>query len=201
MTTAATSSAGADTRGRVLETAARMFGERGYAATSFRDIAVELGITKAAVYYHFPSKEGLVSALVAPLFDAVEAAIDAPRGEPRALLARLQGAVVEAGPTLAVLSQDPSLAEAGVVIKSRVRGLADRTALVLAGPGASRTRLVRAHVALAGLFGGMHGLQQSSGGVAPSRRDLATILDAAVAALGGAQLPVVRDGRRRSSPT
>ena len=190
--TAATASTGttgppdppADTRARVLATALRLFAERGYAGTSIRDIALELGITKAAVYYHFPSKEGLVTALVDPFLDTVEQALDLPWQDPRELLGRLQAAVVEGGPLFAVLGQDPSLAEAGARMKARALRLGDRCALALAGRGASRTRVVRAHVALGGLFTGMHGLQESSGGAPPSRRDLATMLDAAVAALG-----------------
>jgi AcrR family transcriptional regulator len=44
------------TRQQILETAQRLFAERGYDATSLQMIADELGLTKAAVYYHFPAK-------------------------------------------------------------------------------------------------------------------------------------------------
>jgi AcrR family transcriptional regulator len=44
------------TRQQILETAQRLFAERGYDATSLQMIADELGLTKAALYYHFPAK-------------------------------------------------------------------------------------------------------------------------------------------------
>jgi AcrR family transcriptional regulator len=44
------------TRQQILQTAQRLFAERGYDATSLQMIADEMGLTKAAVYYHFPAK-------------------------------------------------------------------------------------------------------------------------------------------------
>jgi AcrR family transcriptional regulator len=44
------------TRQQILETAQRLFAERGYDATSLQMIADEMGLTKAALYYHFPAK-------------------------------------------------------------------------------------------------------------------------------------------------
>ena len=51
-----------DTRARILETAAGLFAERGYAGTSMRDLAEKLGVTPAALYYHFPSKGDILQA-------------------------------------------------------------------------------------------------------------------------------------------
>ena len=53
-------------RDQILKSALRHFETKGYSGTSLRDIADELGLTKAALYYHFPSKKGLIDALVAP---------------------------------------------------------------------------------------------------------------------------------------
>jgi AcrR family transcriptional regulator len=39
---------------QIVETATRLFSERGYSATRLNDIAVELGVTRAALYYYFP---------------------------------------------------------------------------------------------------------------------------------------------------
>lgn len=39
---------------RLLETAERLFSERGYVAVTLRDIGTELGITHASLYYHVP---------------------------------------------------------------------------------------------------------------------------------------------------
>lgn len=43
-------------RERILDVALELFTEQGYDKTSLREIADRLGVTKAALYYHFPSK-------------------------------------------------------------------------------------------------------------------------------------------------
>ncbi|SDI38419.1 TetR/AcrR family transcriptional regulator [Nonomuraea jiangxiensis] len=53
-----------DTRARIQEIALRLFTEQGYEATSLREIAEELGVTKAALYYHFKTKDDIVTSLV-----------------------------------------------------------------------------------------------------------------------------------------
>lgn len=50
------------TRELVLDTALAMFGERGYRATSVRDIAARCGMTHPGLLYHFPSKAALLMA-------------------------------------------------------------------------------------------------------------------------------------------
>ena len=50
-----------DAKRRVaLETAARMFNERGFYKTSLDDIAAELNVTKAALYYYFRNKDEIL---------------------------------------------------------------------------------------------------------------------------------------------
>jgi AcrR family transcriptional regulator len=49
---------------QVAKAAARLFAERGYDATSVREIVAAAGITKPTLYYHFGSKEGLAHALL-----------------------------------------------------------------------------------------------------------------------------------------
>lgn len=44
----------------ILDHAARLFRERGYAETSLRDIATVCGMKTASLYYHFASKEEIV---------------------------------------------------------------------------------------------------------------------------------------------
>jgi len=56
-----------ETRRRILDSATAVFAEHGYAGASMRDIAERLGITKAALYYHFTSKEDLLDGLVHPV--------------------------------------------------------------------------------------------------------------------------------------
>lgn len=49
----------AKTRTAILKTATRLFLKKGYALTSTRDIAKEIGITQPALYHHFNDKEVL----------------------------------------------------------------------------------------------------------------------------------------------
>src|SRR5580704_12464879 len=46
-----------DTRARIQQVALELFAEQGYDKTSLREIAERLDVTKAALYYHFKSKE------------------------------------------------------------------------------------------------------------------------------------------------
>ena len=52
-----------DTRERIQAIALELFAEQGYEKTSLREIAERLGVTKAALYYHFKSKEDIVRSL------------------------------------------------------------------------------------------------------------------------------------------
>ncbi len=52
-----------DTRQRILNVALDLFTEQGYDGTSLRQIAEQLSITKAAIYYYFESKEDILMAL------------------------------------------------------------------------------------------------------------------------------------------
>ena len=54
------------TRQQILETAQRLFAEHGYDATSLQMIADEMGLTKAAVYYHFPAKVDIRHEILQP---------------------------------------------------------------------------------------------------------------------------------------
>ncbi len=60
------------TRERILEVALRLFTEKGYDATSLREISEELGVTKAALYYHFRTKEEILSSLMASLEEGMQ---------------------------------------------------------------------------------------------------------------------------------
>ncbi|MGE0151087.1 MAG: TetR/AcrR family transcriptional regulator [Reyranellaceae bacterium] len=53
-----------DTRARILDIGERLLLERGYAGFSYQDIAEAVGIRKASIHHHFPSKEDLGRAIV-----------------------------------------------------------------------------------------------------------------------------------------
>ncbi|MGC0418177.1 ScbR family autoregulator-binding transcription factor [Embleya sp. AB8] len=52
------------TRRALLETAARLFHERGFAGTSISDISNASGLTSGAIYFHFANKDALARAVV-----------------------------------------------------------------------------------------------------------------------------------------
>ena len=57
----------------IARVAARLFAERGYDATSVREIVEAAGVAKPTLYYHFQSKEGLANALISvPLGGLIE---------------------------------------------------------------------------------------------------------------------------------
>lgn len=51
-------------RCRILEAAVDIFGRKGYAGSSVREIVEKAGVTKPVLYYHFHSKEGLMMAII-----------------------------------------------------------------------------------------------------------------------------------------
>ena len=53
----------ASTKDRILDIALDLFTEKGFDGTSLREIAEKLGVTKAALYYHFASKDDILMAL------------------------------------------------------------------------------------------------------------------------------------------
>ncbi|HEY6794599.1 MAG TPA: TetR/AcrR family transcriptional regulator [Kineosporiaceae bacterium] len=75
---------GTTAREEILDAAAELFSEHGYAATSTRAIAMAVGIKQASLYYHFASKEQILAELlegtVIPSLDAADAL--AASGEP-----------------------------------------------------------------------------------------------------------------------
>src|SRR6185369_11436154 len=55
---------GSDTATRILDVAERLAQTRGFNGFSYADIATELGVTKAALHYHFAGKADLGEALI-----------------------------------------------------------------------------------------------------------------------------------------
>ena len=61
----------------ILDVAEQLAQTRGYNGFSYADIAAELGVTKASLHYHFPSKAELGRALIARYHIAFGAALEA----------------------------------------------------------------------------------------------------------------------------
>lgn len=74
---------GRDTRSRLCELALQLFAEQGYEKTSLREIAERLGVTKAALYYHFKSKEDIVRSLVEDYMAEIDELIAWGKQQPR----------------------------------------------------------------------------------------------------------------------
>src|SRR5262245_12093726 len=78
-----------DTADRMLDLAERLVQTRGFNAFSYADIASELGVTKATLHYHFPTKAELGLRLItrySGVFTAALAAIDASDADAAARL-------------------------------------------------------------------------------------------------------------------
>ncbi len=77
------------TRDELLRASVVLFARQGYAGTSMREIAAEVGIKAAALYYHFPDKQALYLAAMQHAFkDQLAGAVATLRGDdpPRARL-------------------------------------------------------------------------------------------------------------------
>jgi AcrR family transcriptional regulator len=64
------------TRQQILQTAQRLFTDIGYDATSLQMIADEMGLTKAAVYYHFRTKGEILHAVLRPGIQRLRVLLD-----------------------------------------------------------------------------------------------------------------------------
>jgi AcrR family transcriptional regulator len=147
-----------DTRTRLLHTALRLFTEHGVEGTSLQMIADALGITKAAVYYHFKTKAELTEAVAEPgirdLDDLVlRAGAQKRRGAQVDLL--LEGfvdLVVRHRTLVALFSSDPGLIRA--IEKSAhggMEGFGQALLGILSGPDPDTAARVNAMVALTGI--------------------------------------------------
>lgn len=62
-----------NTHSAILRQACTLFCAKGYAATSMADLAQGLGLSKAAIYHHFESKESILKNLVGSTFHDINA--------------------------------------------------------------------------------------------------------------------------------
>ncbi|WP_346279556.1 TetR/AcrR family transcriptional regulator [Pseudonocardia sp.] len=82
------------TRDRMLRTALALFGEHGYEGASVQMIASSMGLSKAAVSYHFPTKEILLNAVVEPAIADLQLFLD-QMGNERSRPGRRRQAIAE----------------------------------------------------------------------------------------------------------
>ena len=125
-----------DTRERILDTAAELFSERGYAATSVRDIAERLDVTKAALYYHFSSKAEILHALadtpVAAVRELLAQGLDVSTPDARRAYVRaVLEALTRCPPAAVRVFKDPDI-QRQLGIEVSTSGITDALSLELA---------------------------------------------------------------------
>lgn len=74
-TPAAATGREAEVRDRIFASALRHFSQKGYAATSLREISQDAQTTKPMIYYYFGSKEGLYGSIVREILEEMAEAI------------------------------------------------------------------------------------------------------------------------------
>lgn len=82
-----------ETRARILDAALRLFGERGFAATTMRDVAAEAEVATGAAYYYYRSKEDLVMAFYLRTDEEARDAFTKAIGSTKDLRKRLRGII------------------------------------------------------------------------------------------------------------
>src|SRR5499427_316500 len=167
-----------DTRARIQQIAVELFSEHGYEGTSLREIAEHLGVIKAALYYHFKSKEDIILSLVEDYQAQMDALIGWAKKHPgdaenrREILNRYMHIVAERSQVFRMLHQNQAalntMAEALRALKNAPLQLADQ----LAGPDASLRERARAVMALGSMSVGWMFLCDQ----APDRAELIQIV-------------------------
>jgi AcrR family transcriptional regulator len=171
------------TRQILLGIALELFAEQGYERTSLREIADAMGVTKAALYYHFPSKDALLMTIVRPMLDKVDSLLErfesgTRRADHRAeLLSAYLDVLVEERVVVGFLVRDPAAAR-HAELGERFVEQQERLRALLAGPRSSVRANVYAVCALGALQGGASSF---AGGQIEHVRQL--ILDAALSLL------------------
>jgi AcrR family transcriptional regulator len=98
---------------RIIETALDLFAEHGISGTSLQMIADALGVTKAAVYHQYNTKDEIILAVAEVVLTRLEAAVtaaEAERSRPRArevLITAMIDLAVERRRMAGILQRDP----------------------------------------------------------------------------------------------
>ncbi|MFE7980451.1 TetR/AcrR family transcriptional regulator [Streptomyces shenzhenensis] len=171
-----------NTRQRIQDVALELFAEQGYEKTSLREIAERLDVTKAALYYHFKTKEEIIVSLFADLTKPMEELISWGEQQPHTLatkqeiVRRYSQALVDAAPLFRFMQENQATVRElriGDSFKDRMRGLRD----IFVDPDADLVDQVRCASAIFTLHAGMFLLQDLEGDPEKKR---AAVLEVAV---------------------
>ncbi|MFD7899883.1 TetR/AcrR family transcriptional regulator [Streptomyces sp. NPDC059568] len=158
----------ANTRQRIQDIALELFAEQGYEKTSLREIAERLDVTKAALYYHFKTKEDILISLFQDLTRPIDELITWGRSRPHTLetkqeiLRRYSEALTEATPLFRFMQENQATVRdlsIGETFKSRMIDLMD----LIQDPEASLTDRVRCISALFTMHAGQFALREVEG--------------------------------------
>ncbi|MGO9294614.1 MAG: TetR/AcrR family transcriptional regulator [Streptosporangiaceae bacterium] len=151
---------GGDTRARIQQVALELFAEQGYEKTSLREIAERLEVTKAALYYHFKSKEDIVASLVEDYVGQLDALISWARSQPRTpatsgeILRRYVAIVAAGEKAFRMLHQNQAAVHSLAAAKGRGDLFRERLGALIelmTEPGAPLNERLRAAMALGGV--------------------------------------------------
>ncbi|MFJ6198313.1 TetR/AcrR family transcriptional regulator [Micromonospora sp. NPDC092111] len=145
------------TRQRIQAVALELFTEQGYEKTSLREIAERLGVTKAALYYHFKSKDEIVNSFVEDRLHRMDELIDWALAQPatqatrRTLVSRYADAMftIEQPSVMRFFEQNQTVLKsltAGQQMRERMMRLAD---VICRGDDSPRAQLRAALVLFA----------------------------------------------------
>ncbi|MEU4039538.1 TetR/AcrR family transcriptional regulator [Streptomyces collinus] len=157
-----------NTRQRIQDVALELFAEQGYEKTSLREIAERLDVTKAALYYHFKTKEEIIVSLFEDLTQPIEDLIEWGRSQPHTLetkqdlIRRYSEALSGAEPLFRFMQENQATVRElriGDAFKDRMRGLRD----ILIDPEAELVDQVRSVSAMFTLHAGMFVMQDLEG--------------------------------------
>ena len=156
-----------DSRDQILASAQRLFMEQGFRGISMRQIAEQVGLTKAALYYHFRDKEDLFVAIVERYLNRTAELLDMASAEGQDCRSRLSAIVyailtqpVEERAILRLASQELSNispeARGQFLILYHEKFIGRLTALIEAGMASGELRTVDARLATWTLLGMMY---------------------------------------------
>lgn len=104
-----------DTRQRLIDVAIELTGRHGFAGTSLQMIADQLGFSKAAIYYHFRTRDQLLIALMEPWLREIRAIVEnaetrrTPRAQTDELVKGFAGVVARNRTLAAMVVFDPEV--------------------------------------------------------------------------------------------
>ena len=142
------------TRERIQTVAVELFAEHGYDKTSLREIAERLNVTKAALYYHFNTKEEIVVSLyddlIAGIDEIIDWAMDQPRTEEtRQELVRRYGLFARNRPqNMMRFVQENKTRMQELAVGERLQSRFQTLAGILHAPDASPAEQLRSMIAL-----------------------------------------------------